>query len=396
MANEYRPFFSRKHISALMWFSLLAILLLSTLGPGDVEYYEIEAAKSGNLYWMEMHEQPETLAILLPTPAALNPEQRRLQQLKTQILQTRLQQMASPAYSFNVAPRQDRIEITLRWASDQPVPDLKNLWRHLSQPVESARWHEALKKIEARQYLQSQSEEQQLIDQFFRQLQPETRADLLGMLATRYHQLFTSPRYAVSGEQAEEVAEQVQQQLPTGPQVAAQPMPRISASSEQQSSSGDHYRLLLGSTIVARIDPGYQAERIAARVLQDLLSANPGNSPLQFRLLWSALQEAGYRALLVSSQVHPESLLAQLQQQISDELIEHSQNQLAAEWQERMREPLNQQQALNQIAFYGLPTDSMAEYSQQLLDQEPEQIREIARRALQSEQQIRILHSPRN
>ena len=48
MENEYRPFFSRKQLNVLMWFSLLAILVLSSLGPGEVEYQEIQHNEDKN------------------------------------------------------------------------------------------------------------------------------------------------------------------------------------------------------------------------------------------------------------------------------------------------------------------------------------------------------------
>jgi hypothetical protein len=110
MENEYRPFFSRKQLNVLMWFSLLAILVLSSLGPGDVEYQTIEHNKSKTVYWMELDEQLNTLTLLLPTAPALNSSQQQLQQLKAQILLKRLQSGSHTEYTYNVCPRQDRIE----------------------------------------------------------------------------------------------------------------------------------------------------------------------------------------------------------------------------------------------------------------------------------------------
>jgi hypothetical protein len=401
MTNEYRPLFNRNYITGLMWFSLIAILILTSMGPGSVEYHEVETNKGKNIYWMELDDQPMQLVLLLQTPPALNTHRQQLQQLKSLVLQQRLRSLASTSYSFNVTPRQDRIEIAIQWASDQELPDLKTIWQTLSAPVETSRWEDTLKNIQARHYLDAQSEEQQLINRFYHQLQPNDTSSPLSKLERAYADLFTMPNIAISGEDADDYAEAVEELF--AKEIATHKSPNIDNTVQleiakqplqREVSNSQDFHILLGQTISARNSEFFIPERITAQVLQDVLAEYKYQHQLDFRILWSALKTTGYQALILKGRHNPEPILPQLQQRITDEVIEQSQNRLAATWEERMREDDNQIQALNLIAFYQLPTDTMEEYIDMILDQDPDEVIQTVQQAMQITQPISILKAP--
>lgn len=401
MTNEYRPLFNRNYITGLMWFSLIAILILTSMGPGSVEYHDVEANKSKNIYWMELDDQPMQLVLLLQTPPALSVHRQQLQQLKSQVLQQRLRSLASASYSFNVAPRQDRIEIAIQWASDQDNPDLKTIWQTLNAPIETSRWEGALKNIQARHYLDAQSEEQQLINRFYHQLQPNDPSSPLSKLERAYADLFTMPNIAISGDNAEDYAETVEELF--AKDIATHKSPNIDSvvqldiakqPIQREVSNHQDFHILLGQSISARSSERFITERITAQVLQDLLAEYQYQHQLNFRILWSALETAGYQALILKGKHNPEPILPQLQQRITDEVIEQSQNRLAATWEERMREDDNQIQALNLIAFYQLPTDTMEEYIDMILDQDRDEVIQTVKQAMQITQPVSILKAP--
>lgn len=395
MSSEYQPFFSRKQLTALIWFCVLAILVLSSLGPGDVEYRDIERSDDKQVYWMELDEQPLTLTLLLPTELALNPQQRQLQQLQSLILQQRLRSLASTTFSYSVNPKQDRMEVTLQWPLNAQPDDLRVIWDHLNQPVSADQWQAQIDKIQARHYLESQKSEQMLVDHFFTLLQPDSQRDLATQLPGAYQQLFSAPIYALSGTDAEDYVEQIQDQLPQR-QVAA---PSITAAQSAQplqtlDSNQQTYRLLTGSMIPPRNSEHFVQQRIAAQVLQDLLDANQEAYSYQFRILWAALADSGYQAVMLNSPKNPLPVMSQLQFQVDEDLVEESQERLAALWQERMRALPNQLQALNLIAFYQLPTETMASYAEEILDTDPEIIVPMVKQSLTPAQQISILQQP--
>ncbi len=395
MSSEYQPFFSRKQLTALIWFCVLAILVLSSLGPGDVEYRDIERSDDKQVYWMELDEQPLTLTLLLPTELALNPQQRQLQQLQSLILQQRLRSLASTTFSYSVNPKQDRMEVTLQWPLNAQPDDLRVIWDHLNQPVSADQWQAQIDKIQARHYLESQKSEQMLVDHFFTLLQPDSQRDLATQLPGAYQQLFSAPIYALSGTDAEDYVEQIQDQLPRR-QVAA---PSITAAQSAQplqtlDSNQQTYRLLTGSMIPPRNSEHFVQQRIAAQVLQDLLDANQEAYSYQFRILWAALADSGYQAVVLNSPKNPLPVMSQLQFQVDEDLVEESQERLAALWQERMRALPNQLQALNLIAFYQLSTDTMASYAEEILDTDPEIIVPMVKQSLTPAQQISILQQP--
>jgi len=395
MTNEYRPIFNRKYLIGLVWFSLIAILILSSMGPGSVKYHDVDSNDSQTLYWMELDDQPIQLVFLLATQPALNTTQQQLQQLKSLVLQQRLRALASPTYSYNVTPRQDRIEVTLSWANEQPAPALNRIWQALSKPVDAARWLEPLKKIQARDYLAEQSEEQKLVNRFYQQLQPADDTSVLNLLSPSYAELFTAPLFAISGEDAEGYVELIEQQLPQTLRPTGLSYPDSQPAALLRANSPDKtFRLLLGQTLPPRASDSFITHRISAQVIQDLLNKYQDQHNLNFRILWASLKHIGFQALILEGGQNPGPILPQLQQQVNEELVEQSQHRLAAIWQERMRDNMNQVAALSLIAFYQLPADTMETYIDQLLDQDPDDIIKQTQRALDTSQPISIIQSP--
>ncbi|MGB0206310.1 MAG: hypothetical protein ACPF9K_14890 [Neptuniibacter sp.] len=395
MENEYRPFFSRKQLNVLMWFSLLAILVLSSLGPGEVEYQTIEHNKEKSVYWMELDDQLNTLTLLLPSQPALNRSQQQLQQLKAQILLSRLKQLNNSAYTYNVYPRQDRIELSLNWAADQETPDINPLLSALNQPVEANRWQDVLKTLQARDYLNAKATEEHAVEAFFTRFQPPLN-EVLPILSSSYSALFNNVKFVVSGDNAEQISEQIIESLPeeTQSQLSSSITP-IAANINQQAESSDAFIFLTGETIPPRADPQFTAQRVTAQVLQDLLESQQQALNYKYRLLWGSLQSTGYRAVIITANQSPEAILPQLQQLINEDLVETSQKRLAGQWQERMRDLQNQVQAMNLIAYYDLPITTMEDYVEQIQDIDEEEIVALARKALDTDLHINIMLSPK-
>ncbi|MGH1462569.1 MAG: hypothetical protein ACRBB6_11075 [Neptuniibacter sp.] len=394
MENEYRPFFSRKQLTVLMWFSLLAILVLSSLGPGDVEYQKIQHNDAKSIYWMELDDQLNTLTLLLPSQPSLTQSQQRLQQLKAQVLLQRLKTHKNTAFTYNVYPRQDRIELSLTWASDGDLPNISELLFRLKQPVEANRWQEVLKTLEARDYLDNKAKEEQVIQQFFSHLQSDT-ANTLTALTTSYANLFDGVKYVISGDSAEDIAKNISETIVVSNSGnEGKTLTTTPTNVSLQADTTSKYVFLTGTVIPPRTDSSFVSHRLTAQVLQDLLSAHKEQYKIDYRILWAALKNTGYQAVIIKADQSPEAILPQLQQLITDELVESSQNQLAYLWQERMRDLQNQTHAMNLIAFYDLPHTTMEDYVEQIQDQDIEDIIILARQALKTDQHINILLTP--
>ena len=395
MDTVHKPFFSRKQITGILWFSLIAILVLSSLGPGKVEYQQIEHNKAKTVYWMNLDKQPLTLTLLLPAAPALSENQRQLQQLKAVIIRQRMQNLSQPNYSFSVVPRQDRIELNLQWANEQTMPDLEYILERLKAPVDTQRWIETLADIEARHYLENQFQEQQLINEFFAQLQTENRP-VLEQLGNAYAQQFEQVRFALSGEDAEDYADTLSERFAatTQPRNSAVVATTVTQNINIPSDRSRNYQLLTGSTIPPRQDKRFVEYRVAAQVIQDLLSEYQSQHNLQYRMLWSALDSFGYQALIVGAEQNPGPILTQLKYLISEDLVERSKQHLIEQWQERMREHRNQALAMNLVAFYGLEADTLQNYAEDIDDLDEDDIITLAQAALETNQHINILLTP--
>lgn len=396
MENEYRPFFSRKQLNILMWFSLIAILVLTSLGPGEVEYQEIQHNQNKTVYWMELDEQLNTLTLLLPSEPALNSSHQQLQQLKAQVLLSRLKKLNSTTYTYNVYPRQDRIELSLSWAVDNKTPDIQQLLKELQQPVQSNNWMEVLKTLKARDYLNGKAIEEQAIEKFFTYFQAEI-PDTLITLPSSYTRLFDNITYVISGHNAEEIMEHISAINPdhSGAQFNSMQTP-LAADLELKSDQSPLFVFLTGEPIPPRADEQFAAQRVSAQVLQDLLESQQQSYNFKYRLLWGALHTTGYRAVIIKTDQPAKAILSQLQALITEDVVESSQSRLIAQWQERMRDLKNQIQAMSLIAYYDLPLTTMEDYAEQIEDVDDEQVVMLARKALDTDLHINIMLSPSN
>lgn len=395
MTNGYRPFFNRKFLNGLMLFCVLAILVLTSMGPGKPEFQKIQHNDQKSLYWMELDDQPLIFSLMLPTATALNPRQQQLQHLKAKVLLSVLDDKPR-SFSYSVTPRQDRIEINLGWASEQQTPDFSALMEELRQPVKTDEWQSALEKLQAQEYLQNQDIENRLINNFMQALQPADTTEVLQRLTQSYPKLFTSPRFAISGEDADEIAEQISElKLAEQKQSFVSPLPLVS-NTNSLPASDQRYHLLLGQQTAARSAKNFLEQRLVSQVIQDLLQEYADQFGMEYRLVSTSLADTGYRLILLHGSQNPAVLLPQLQQLISEARIERSQQALNERWEEQMRDLRNQIQALNLIAFYGLEADTMEEYGENMLDLDPDDIAPLVTQALQIEQQFSILQPPQH
>ena len=343
---------------------------------------------------MELDDQLNTLTLLLPSEPALNQSQQQLQQLKAQVLLSRLKQQSNPAYTYNVYPRQDRIELSLSWAADNPAPNIESLVSQLRHPVEASRWQEVLKKLQARDYLNGKDIEAQAVERFFISFQPSL-AEILPALPSSYANLFSGIKYVISGENSEEIATQLTQtHAGISPIAHSSVTTPIATTGRLISEESDAYVFLIGEAIPARADTKFAEQRLTAQVLQSLLESQQEKYQFKYRLLWGALKTTGYRAVILTASQSPQAILPQLQQLVNDDLVESAQNHLVIQWQDRMRDLKNQIQAMNLIAYYDLPVTTMEDYVEQVQDLDEDEMVVLARKALDTDQHINIMLSP--
>ncbi|MFW1677348.1 hypothetical protein ACFVYJ_06135 [Pontibacter sp. JAM-7] len=392
MTDGYRPIFNRKYLTALIWFCLIAIVVLTSMGPESTEPGKINRLSERNIYWLEQPEAPLTLTLTFATPPALHPKQTLLHKLMLEIMRQRLQPFTHPDFSYGLSQQLDGLALTLSWLPEQSAPPLTAMLTALRKPVDPLRWASALETLKAEAYLDNQTTESQLLQQFLGQF-PAPSIPLLEMLVPSYADSMNSPAISLSGDGAE----QASQQLPPLSIVSTKrsDIDRFTPAAQITGSPKDeNFHLLLGSSLPGRQADTYLMQRWVIQTLQDLLANYHQQQQLDYRLLFRAGGEAGYRAILLHSQQHPAKILQQLQAAATEQQLESSRAGLITQWQEDARQPLTRHLQLTQLSRYQFPPDQLEQDIDQLKSLDVQLAIAGVKAALQSRAQFSILLPP--
>ena len=393
MSEPYQPLFNRTYLQIVMWLSAFAVLYLATMGSQEPDYLELNRAEKHPIYWVENESEQTNLAVLLPTGGALTRSEKQLQTLLSQVLENQMAAQILPEgieYQLQQAP--DQLILTFQWKDQDNLPDWSSLFSGLLSPIEASRWQPVLEKLKARDYLQSHKTNNQLLNSYFQQLTGGELNDPLALLNSRYQSMLNNARFFISGNDSDELAEQLMEHPP---RLAPTTRPdRNIARSQQEkilpSGNDRRYHLLVGAEIPVRNSADFIVHKLAAHTLQTALAQTSTSLKFEYRQLWSSLEDVGYRALLLHADQPLDNLMQALENQITPELAENSRNQVINQWRERMTDEHNQISALQQVAFYGLPADTLNTYSERLGSVEISDIVKLAKASVQPDNQIRI------
>ncbi|MGB0466878.1 MAG: hypothetical protein ACPGF7_05005 [Pontibacterium sp.] len=393
MSDAYKPLFNRTYLRILVWGSAIAVLFLATLGDDQPDYLTLESDKQTPVYWVDYESASTELTLLLPTGSALSTGEKIQQSLLSLVLESQLSAVQlPPAITWQIQKSADHLALTFSGKTLDGLPDWTKLLSALNQPVDAADWHRLAEKFKARIYLQSHQVDNKLLAAYFKQLSGGDLADPLSRLSNRYQSMLSRVRFFLSGEEVEELAETLIDQLPKN-QPTALPLRMLNITATQKSlpfTNDSRYHLLIGGPVPARTNALFAAHRLAAHSLQIALNQQAQQQGFEYRMLWSSLQDAGYQALLLHSDLPLANQLQAINNKLSPELVTQSREQLITQWQTRMSEEGNQVEALKVVAFYGLPDDTLKQYPQQLRALSIEQVLQIAQQSIQPDQQIRI------
>ena len=393
MSEPYQPLFNRTYLKVLVWLSAFAVLYLATMGSREPDYLELNSAEKLPIYWVENESEQTNVAVLLPTGGALTRSEKQLQTLLAQVLENQMAAQVLPEgieYQLQQAP--DQLILTFQWQDQDELPNWSSLFSGLLSSVEASRWQPVLEKLKARDYLQSHKTNNQLLNRYFQHLTGAELSDPLALLNSRYQSMLNNARFFISGNDSDELAEQLMDQPPR--LVPSTRPDRNIASSQLEkilpSGNDRRYHLLVGAEIPVRNSADFIVHKLAAHTLQNALAQTSTSLKFEYRQLWSSLEDVGYRALLLHADQPLDNLMQALENRITPELAENSRDQVISQWKERMTEERNQISALQQVAFYGLPADTLNTYSERLGNVEISDIVKLAKASVQPDNQIRI------
>jgi len=393
MSDSYQPLFNRTYLKIIMWCSAFAVLYLATMGNQEPEFPSLEQMAQKPVYLIDEDNDATELSLLLPTGSALSAGERQLQTLLAQVLQNRMDSQRLPSQlQYNVQQAADYVSLNLRWQGEEQAPDWQVLWQQLQAPVDITAWQPVLEKLKAREYLQSHKPEQQLLNTFFAQLTGGDHNTPLALLNSRYQQMLLQATYVVWGDERDAWAQRIVTALPEG--VVSKPTPRslITSGGEYQLPAGNdlRYYLLLGNSAPARADAQFVQHKLAAHTLLAAVQTVRKNLNFEYRQQWASLQDGGYGVLLLSAETPLNAVLSQVTQNLTEEQVSSSRNQLIRQWQERMTDPTLQRLALQQVAFYQLPLDTLRQYTEQLSETDTESVLTLARQRIEPAAQWQI------
>lgn len=415
MATDYKPLFNPLYLRALILILPMLIILLASLGPDDAQYPAIHHNGAQRLSWIEQPQRPDNeLRLLLPTPLALNPEQRIIQQTLARLLQQRLQQPATqtllaPVQDSSVMPRSDHLQISLRWPAGEAMPALDVLRRALYEAPEPGAVTSTLARTRAQAYIEGQEPAQRLLNHLQQQLQPGDNAPAATAdVLQQFHQLLDqSPMLVMGGPDAAQMAEQLiawaparadktdrtensQPAKPHSDTLARRaPLPSRQPTRLQLSDPRQPTMYLQGTRMPGRGADTYAAELLAISSLQRALALRPDETQGRYRLVWQSSRDGGYRALIMDGQPTTRADMLDVAV-INDALIDAARQQLLSELSARLQTPKGQLDQLATLAFNNLNGQRLDSILEQLQAVPGDDIGPIIAQYLAPETQILI------
>jgi len=372
MDKPYKPLFNRSYLKALVWGVAIAVVLLSTMSPKQPDYPTVNLDAERQLFWIPAKDtEPNDLRILLRSDATLSSTSQLMQQVATLAIEQRLSdeavaELLPSRTTVQVRSAMDRISIRLSWPTGQAkVPDLPAILDLLTEELAQAAAMEKLEQFRARQYLEQQKPEQQLVQALLDNLlnHPDRTLPSEQQLQQFYQRLFQRPPTLVlSSPEA----------LSLVPSLAALPRQTTTGKEtlllndapllQQLQGRDDSAYLLLGGTTVARQSERFIAHMVANHILQHQLQ----QAKVSFRLLWRPLDQIGYQALILKQPTpFSREQIEQLHQQVTktdQATLDQIRQKLLEQYENRMFDSANHVEMLTNIAFYQLPLDTMATF----------------------------------
>lgn len=397
MSENKAPLFNRTYLKAVVWIIAITVVLLNA-GSSGPDFLTIERSEQAPVYAVDVDDSPYLqIELMFRLDPAIHPQQALLNQLlSAQVSQQLIGFTARPEAAplqprLNSQLQDDRLTLQLAipsryQAQQQDIATLINalLTQLHNSPVLDR--EKTWRTLEARQYIQQKSQEQQLLNAFTATIQPLPDVHPLQRFDALYRHHFSADNLiiALQGEDASDLLPLLSQQL-APISAGVKPVSDNHNASYQvlAAQSNEHYRLA-GINMAGRQSDDFPAQLLAVKTLEQLLK---DHSDTDYRLSWKALDKHGYLAIILhGAVVRDEASLAnafdQLRNSISDSLIEQTREQVRAHFEAQMEQPESQLHQLSNIAFYNLPLDYLAQFDQQLASTDNARVQTELRRLL--------------
>lgn len=394
MSDSYAPLFNRTYLKVVLWIVAIAIVLLSAGGKDNNDYISIQQADARPVYSVTLDDSPSLqLQLIFRLGAGISSDQQLMHKLLLQLVE---QQLSSTEALQLMQPMQIRHTIQLqddRLSLQLTVPTnflndhqrLAELPQQLIQQLRQADLNSTLERrwnrLEAERYIQQKDPEQYLLSVFGELITSDPGVHPLQRFADFYRSRIdiTQLTIVLHGPQAGLIAQAISKRLPdyqSNISLAQVDTPPVL---EQLSALGNTPYSLAGMAVSGRQHDDFLQELLAVRTLQLLLDSQ---QELKYRLQWKSLDNSGYLAMMLHGSRLPHNpsqlkqQLAPLLLQLDDDLIDQTRSALQDRFQQQMEQQEAQLALLNNIAFYRLPLDYMANFKNNMSQIDNQAIRQ--------------------
>lgn len=397
MSENKQPLFNRTYLKAIVWIIAIAVVLLNASSSGP-DFITIKRSERAPVYAVNVDDRAYLqIDLMFRLEAAINQEQVLLHELL-------LEQVNQRLTGFTAGPEAEQLQLRLnsqlhddRLALQLAIPDrfadqpqaIAGLISSLLRQLQSGPDRDpesAWRTLEARQYIQQKSQEQQLLKAFTAVIQPLQSVHPLQRFDDLYRSRLSASGLTITlqGSETSQLMAAISQQLPdyssADPVLPSHTEPQYLELAPQ---SNEPY-WLAGSTTASRQSSNFTTQLLAVKTLEQLLRQHASNG---YRLTWKALDKRGYLAIILhGDQLRSDNALAaefdRLRNGISDELIDQTREQVQKQFEKQMEQQEGQLNQLANIAFYNLPLDYLEQFDQRLAQTGNAEVQSELRRLL--------------
>ena len=388
MSKPYTPLFNRTYLTVLVWFSAITVLILATqTGSGALP--KLEKAEEHAIYWSSYEDAGNQLSLLIPTASAITDQDIAAQQLLQSQLEAKLATFAftqGSGYELTLFP--DYIDLRIYWDDADQAPDTLNLWQTLATPPNESLSNHLLSQVNAKRYLSIPSERRDASLTYLRGLFTQTNNAFNLASTGRYNDYLAAATAVFMGDDAEDMAEDfidhnlfAKQEAEASSALSKRFPLRTSASlvSDVEENQGGDFRLITGSTLADRPSPEYMVDRLAVSTAQQALAAHQANTGLNYTLKYASLHDVGYFVMDLQSQYPVKGQLSAIANQVTDDKVALAKEGLVSSWLALSDSPSSLRNALNRVALYQLPLDTLKNLEDVINDADDDQIMQKAK-----------------
>ncbi|MCV6609200.1 MAG: hypothetical protein OIF55_00355 [Amphritea sp.] len=397
MSDTKQPLFNRTYLKAIIWIIAIAVVLLNAGSPGP-DFITIKRSERAPVYAVNVDDRAYLqIDLMFRLEAAINQEQVLLHQLL-------LEQVNQQLTGFTARPEAEQLQIRLKSRllddnltlqvaiperfsdQQQAIADLISALLRQLQSGPGRALEQSWRTLEARQYIQQKSQEQQLLKAFTAIIQPLQSVHPLQRFDDLYRSRISATGLTITlqGDDASQLLTAISQQLPD----YSSSDPALPASTEPQymelaPQSNEPY-WLTGTAMAGRQSDRFPTELLAVKALEQLLKQRASSD---YRLTWKALDKRGYLAIILhGDNLRSENALTgefdRLRNGISDELIDQTRKQVRERFEKQMEQQESQLNQLASIAFYDLPLDYLSRFDQLMAQTDNGEVQAELRRLL--------------